>query len=565
MLILFPSRKRISSLRQVSRITPPRHHTETHLSRSLRYLSIILLAIAVTFGAAGGALSQAACNQLSLGNSVLSATPTSLPAGSTSSLSVTLRNNGGNTAACAGVWVRFTTTFGTLSTTANVLTNASGVAGVTLTSPIAGTASVSATIQSSSTTGAPGVGNPATVVFTAANQAPTANAGPDQTVASGASVALTGAGSSDPEGGTLSYAWTQTSGPAVTLTGATTVSPGFTAPTLAAGAPPAVLVFSLVVTDPLNASSAPDTVTITVNPPANQGPTANAGPDQTVASGASVALTGAGSTDPEGGTLSYAWTQTAGPAVTLTGATTVSPGFTAPTLAAGAPPAVLVFSLVVTDPLNASSAPDTVTITVNPPANQAPTANAGPDQSVASGASVALDRRRLDRSRGRHAQLCLDPDLRARRHPDRGDDRLPELHRAHPRRGRPAPPSSCSRSSSPTTLNASSAPDTVTITVNPPANQAPTANAGPDQSVASGASVVAHRRRLVRSRGRHAQLRLDPGPRDLPSRWPARRRRPELHRAGPRRGRFRRAASCSRSSSPTPRATPRPRTPSPSP
>ena len=127
--------------------------------------------------------------------------------------------------------------------------------------------------------------------------------------------------------------------------------------------------FSLVVTDPLNASSAPDTVTITVNPPANQGPTANAGPDQTVASGASVALTGAGSTDPEGGTLSYAWTQTSGPAVTLTGATTVSPGFTAPTLAAGDPPAVLVFSLVVTDPLNASSAPDTVTITVNPPAN----------------------------------------------------------------------------------------------------------------------------------------------------------------------------------------------------
>ena len=195
---------------------------------------------------------------------------------------------------------------------------------------------------------------------------------------------------SDPDGDPLTYAWTQTSGPPVTLTGASTVSPGFTAPTLAAGDQPAVLVFSLVVTDPLNASSAPDTVTITVNPPANQGPTANAGPDQTVASGASVALTGAGSTDPEGGTLSYAWTQTSGTPVTLTGASTVSPGFTAPTLAAGDQPAVLVFSLVVTDPLNASSAPDTVTITVNPPANQGPTANAGPDQTVASGASVAL-------------------------------------------------------------------------------------------------------------------------------------------------------------------------------
>ena len=128
-----------------------------------------------------------------------------------------------------------------------------------------------------------------------------------------------------------------------------------------------MLVFSLVVTDPLGASSAPDTVTITVNPPANGVPTANAGPDQTVASGAGVTLTGAGSTDPEGGTLSYAWTQTSGTPVTLTGANTVSPGFTAPTLAAGDPAAVLVFSLVVTDPLGANSAPDTVTITVNPP------------------------------------------------------------------------------------------------------------------------------------------------------------------------------------------------------
>ena len=47
---------------------------------------------------------------------------------------------------------------------------------------------------------------------------------------------------------------------------------------------------------------------------ANTPPTANAGPDQTVASGATVNLNGTGSTDPDGTIASYAWTQTAGDA-----------------------------------------------------------------------------------------------------------------------------------------------------------------------------------------------------------------------------------------------------------
>jgi hypothetical protein len=84
--------------------------------------------------------------------------------------------------------------------------------------------------------------------------------------------------------------------------------------------------------------------------PANRAPTANAGPDQTVASAASVSLTGAGSTDPDAGqTLSYAWSQTGEAAVTLTGNTTVAPTFTAPTLNAGNADVFLTFSLIVTD------------------------------------------------------------------------------------------------------------------------------------------------------------------------------------------------------------------------
>ncbi|MDO8414489.1 MAG: hypothetical protein Q7S51_11955, partial [Gallionellaceae bacterium] len=58
-------------------------------------------------------------------------------------------------------------------------------------------------------------------------------------------------------------------------------------------------------------------------------PTADAGTDQTVDEGTSVQLSGSG-TDPNGSTVSYNWTQTAGTTVTLNGATTATPSFTAP-------------------------------------------------------------------------------------------------------------------------------------------------------------------------------------------------------------------------------------------
>lgn len=100
--------------------------------------------------------------------------------------------------------------------------------------------------------------------------------------------------------------------------------------------------------------------------PANEAPEANAGPDQTVASAASVTLDGSGSSDPDAGqTLTYAWTQIAGPAVTLSDATAVSPGFTAPALATDDPDITLTFSLIVTDNLGLASAADTVTIIVS--------------------------------------------------------------------------------------------------------------------------------------------------------------------------------------------------------
>lgn len=98
------------------------------------------------------------------------------------------------------------------------------------------------------------------------------------------------------------------------------------------------------------------------NPPpaTNSPPTANAGADQTVLTGATVTLSGTGA-DSDGSVASYAWTQTEGSAVTLTGASTAAVSFTAPDTAAN-----LTFRLEVTDNRGATHA-DTVAVIVNAP------------------------------------------------------------------------------------------------------------------------------------------------------------------------------------------------------
>ncbi len=74
-----------------------------------------------------------------------------------------------------------------------------------------------------------------------------------------------------------------------------------------------------------------------------------------------VSLDGSGSSDIDGDALTYAWVQTAGPAVTLTDANVAQPSFTSPDVVAGSPE-VLSFQLTVSDGSATSS--DTVDITV---------------------------------------------------------------------------------------------------------------------------------------------------------------------------------------------------------
>jgi hypothetical protein len=216
------------------------------------------------------------------------------------------------------------------------------------------------------------------VTVTVNNQRPAAEAGANQSVDTLTTVVLEGSGS-DPDGDTpLTYQWTQTSGPAVSLSDAAAAQPSFTAP-----ADPAVLTFSLRVTDSLGlAAQNTDPVSVTVN---NQRPAARAGIDQNVEGLARVTLDGTGSSDPDGDTpLTYQWTQTGGPAVTLSDTASAMPSFTAPALHT-----TLSFNLRVTDSLGANSLlADEVQVTIN---DLAPVAKVGQDQTVTRLALVTLD------------------------------------------------------------------------------------------------------------------------------------------------------------------------------
>jgi LmbE family N-acetylglucosaminyl deacetylase len=192
---------------------------------------------------------------------------------------------------------------------------------------------------------------------TSPDQSPIANAGGDQTVSGGTVVGLNGSASSDPEGSALTYSWTQTGGPAVTITNASSVVATFPAPP--ATRLPQVLTFQLAVSD--GSSSSADTTQVTVSGLPNAVPVANAGADRNVTGGSAVQLDGRASSDADGDSLTYAWTQTGGTAVTLGGASTSQPTFTAPATQAAAQP--LVFQLIVNDGV-VNSVADLVVITV---------------------------------------------------------------------------------------------------------------------------------------------------------------------------------------------------------
>ncbi|MFL5321312.1 MAG: PKD domain-containing protein [Myxococcaceae bacterium] len=220
---------------------------------------------------------------------------------------------------------------------------------------------------------------------TAVNGVPVAVAGAEQTVAPGAQVTLDASASTDPENEPLSFQWTQTGGqPQVALTNGNSDKAGFIAPAVTS---PTTLVFRVVVSDGKDQSVASTAVTIQPVNSTNQPPVASIVVAPSVQSASMVTLDGTSSSDPDGDSITYLWSQLSGPTVALSDATAAQPTFTAPTVTANA---TLSFKLTVDDGHGATNSA-TASITVMPASsNRPPVANAGAAQTVSVGATVTL-------------------------------------------------------------------------------------------------------------------------------------------------------------------------------
>jgi hypothetical protein len=220
-----------------------------------------------------------------------------------------------------------------------------------------------------------------TVTATAANVAPTANAGITQNITTGSTVTLDGSASNDPNRDFLEYSWKMASRPAGSTASpskSTDVKPTFVADKNGA------YVISLQAYDGKEFS---ELAYVTINAAtANSAPVAAAGANQYVVQGTTVTLDGTASSDVNRDLLTYSWTIAATPigsAARLSNSTSAKPNLT-PDLVGS-----YVVGLRVNDGTIDSDV-SFVTITASN-INLAPVASAGRSQNVNTGNTVTLD------------------------------------------------------------------------------------------------------------------------------------------------------------------------------
>ena len=178
---------------------------------------------------------------------------------------------------------------------------------------------------------------------------PVASASAPSSANAGVQVQLDASTSGDPIGKSLTYTWTQTAGPSVTLDDASAMQPSFNMPS-------SDVTFDLTVNNG-DYDSLTTSVTVLYETIA---PTANAGPDQSVAAGATITFDFSDSVAGDSPIASYSLTQTAGDSVTINSANPIAPTAVAPLSDAQQ---TLSFTLTVTDE-NGLTHTDTIDITV---------------------------------------------------------------------------------------------------------------------------------------------------------------------------------------------------------
>ena len=192
-------------------------------------------------------------------------------------------------------------------------------------------------------------------VTDSANRPPSVNAGDDQDAVEGSTVTLDASVSDLDTENDLTYAWTHNSTFSISFGNSSAVDTTFTAPNVSEET---TIEFTLTVND--GTATVSDKTIVTVTDSANRPPAVDAGQNMTVNERAAVTLSGSASDPDAGDTITYAWTRESGPPVTLTGADTARPQFTAPGVRSDE---VIVFRLTVTYGAG-TSADDTVAITV---------------------------------------------------------------------------------------------------------------------------------------------------------------------------------------------------------
>ena len=191
------------------------------------------------------------------------------------------------------------------------------------------------------------------------NDAPEADAGPDQSVDEDTLVTLDGSASYDIDEDTITYLWSGEL--ADLLDNDTLATPTFTAPEVVGDS---IYTFYLMVYDGKYYSELDEVIITIVN--VNKRPIADAGEDQTVDEEDLVTLDASDSSDPDLDNLCYEWTAPDG--ITLFGSSTYNPEFEAPLVSENTD---YTFTLTVSDG-EYNSEPDTVIITVRDIGNYPP-------------------------------------------------------------------------------------------------------------------------------------------------------------------------------------------------